>query len=456
VLSTGDGITLIVGLIIGAGIFRTPSLVASNVGSGFEFLLLWLVGGAIALIGALCYAELASTYPHAGGEYFVLRRTFGPFVAFLLAWARLTVLQTGSIALLAFVFADYATPVLGTSAQVAPILAVASVATVTAINALGLREGQLTQRTLTSIVVAGLAAVIVVGLFLSPTAAVAADAVADASITTAAAGNDSNIALALVFVLLTYGGWSEAAYMSAELRDERRGVTRTLVWGVAVVTMIYLLTNAAYLSVLGVDGVAASQAVAVDVLQPFVGRVGATIVALIVMTAALSSANATMITSARGGYAVGSDISPLGALGIWNQGRRNGGTPRHAVLAIGAVSLLLVLIGTATRTGFETMVAYTAPVFWLTLLLMGVALIVLRRREPQVPRPFRVPLYPVVPIVFCLTSAWMLWSSVAYAGRGALLGIAVMLAGIPLYLAGRAHARRNGLVAPAENRGGVS
>ena len=445
-ISTPDGITLIVGLIIGAGIFRTPSLVASHVTEGWQFLLLWLVGGVVALIGAFCYAELASSYPHAGGEYHVLRRAFGPFIAFLLAWARLTVLQTGSIALLAFVFADYAAPVFGAAAGSIPVFAVASVVLITLINAIGLREGQVTQRTLTGAVVAGLAAVIGIGLFLSPAPVDAAQALVESQVELSATPRESNIALALVFVLLTYGGWSEAAYMSAELRDERRGVTRMLVWGVAAVTAVYLLTNAAYLAVLGVDGVSNSPAVAVDVLQPRAGQWGATIVALIVMAAALSSANGTMITSGRGGFAVGHDITPLGALGIWSTRDGNDGTPRRAVLAIGTVSLLLVLVGTATRAGFETMVAFTAPIFWLTLLLMGIALFVLRFREPQRVRPFRVPMYPVVPILFCATSAWMLWSSIAYAGRGALLGIAVMLAGVPLYLLGRDRSRRNILV----------
>lgn len=443
VLSTADGITLIVGLIIGAGIFRTPSLVASQVSSSWEYLALWLVGGVVALIGAFCYAELASSYPHAGGEYHVIRRAFGPFIGFVIAWARLTVLQTGSIALLAFVFADYAAPVFNAPPQSIPLFAIVAVLAATIINAMGLREGQLTQRTLTAAVVAGLGAVIVVGLFLSPIAAAAAPVVAQGGDTSTTASS-SNIALALVFVLLTYGGWSEAAYMSAELRDERKGVTRMLVWGVAIVTTVYLLTNAAYLAVLGVDGVSRSPAVAVDVLQPLVGQWGATVVAVIVMAAALSSVNGTMITSGRGGYAVGNDITPLGALGIWNESQHNGGTPRRAVLAIGGISVVLVLVGTATRTGFETMVAYTAPIFWLTLLLMGIALFVLRRREPNVHRPFRVPMYPVVPLLFCATSLWMLWSSIAYAGRGALLGIAVMLAGIPLYVAGWERARRTG------------
>jgi amino acid transporter len=184
----------------------------------------------------------------------------------------------------------------------------------------------------------------------------------------------------------------------------------------------------------------------VDVMRAAGGGAwGATMVGLIVMAAALSSANASMITGARGSFAVGEAVSSLRALGIWRStAPDDSGTPRRALIVQAIISLILVAFGAATRAGFETMVAYTAPVFWLTLLLMGVALFVLRRREPGRDRPFRVPLYPLTPLLFCVTSAGMLYSSVAYAGRGALLGVAVMLAGLPLLLIGRSR------VAPAD------
>ena len=442
VLSTLDGVVLVVGLVVGAGIFRSPPLVAGLVGEAWSFLLLWVCGGLIALIGALCYAELASAYPHPGGEYHVLRRTFGPTVSFLLGWSRLTVLQTGSIALLAFVFADYAVrlyPVDQTPTMAVPLVAASVVVVLTLVNAAGLRPGRNTQYVLTGAVLVGLCAVIAAGLVLmvrSPTGAVAVGGYG-ASLPPA-----SNVGLALVFVLLTYGGWSEAAYLSAEMRDARRGVTRTLMWGVAVVTTLYLLTNAAVAVALGIDGVARSTAVAVDVMRAAGGQWGAVLVGLIAMAAALSSANATMITGARGSFAVGRDVSPLSALGVWRSTDREGsGTPRRALVVQAVVSMILVAFGAATRAGFETMVAYTAPVFWLTLLLMGIALFVMRRRDPTRERPFRVPLYPLTPLLFCITSAALLYSSVAYAGRGALLGMVVMLAGLPVLLVARARAR---------------
>jgi amino acid transporter len=175
--------------------------------------------------------------------------------------------------------------------------------------------------------------------------------------------------------------------------------------------------------------------VAADLMRGSVGAWGAVAVSVVVMIAALSSANATMITGARSNYALGRDVPLFGFLGDWHEGQH---TPRAAFLLQGGIALLLVVFGAFARSGFEAMVAYTAPVFWLILLGTGASLIVFRRRDPTTDRPFRVPLYPIVPLLFCGIAAYMLYSSVAYAGRGALLGVGVMLAGLPvLAIAGR-------------------
>lgn len=451
VLSTFDGVVLVVGLIVGAGVFRSPPVVAANAPDHATFFAVWAAGGLIALVGALCYAELASAYPHPGGEYHVLRHAFGNSTAFMLGWARMTVMQTGSIALLAFVVGDYAVrlvPGVGGPSITAIVaaLAVAVVLVLTLVNLAGLRPGKRTQYVLTAAEVGGLCAVIIVGFVVALRGGTTDVAAPAAGATT----SSFNPALALVFVLLTYGGWSEAAYLSAEFRDQRRGVLRTLTWAVVVVTVLYLLANVAYVAALGLEGVSRSPAVAVEVMRAGGGGLGATAVGVIVMAAALSSANASMITGARGSFAVGKVVSPLHALGVWRStDEDDSGAPRRALIVQAIVSLILVAFGAATRAGFETMVAYTAPVFWLTLLMMGVALVVLRRREPERERPFRVPLYPLTPLLFCVASAGMLYSSVAYAGRGALLGVAVMLAGLPLLAIGRSR------VARAESLGSV-
>ncbi len=437
VLSTLDGVTLVVGLVLGAGIFRAPQVVAAGSSSDTTFLALWVLGGLVSLVGAVCYAELAAAYPNAGGEYHFLTRAFGRPAGFLCAWSRMAVIQTGSLAFLAFLAGDYTAALLG---EASPVWVPAAVATavvvgLTAINLVGLRQGTGAQYALTALEVLGLCAIMLAG-FLGPAAAPSPVEPAGAS------GGGPGLGLAIVFVLLTFGGWSEAAYLSAELRDRRRGVVRTLVWGLGILTLLYVFANAAYLRALGHAGVAASEAVGADVMRQAAGDVGAALVSVIVIVAALSSANATMITGARSNYALGRDIPLFGFLGGWHE---EGSTPKAAFLLQGAVALTLVGFGALARSGFEAMVAYTAPVFWMILLGTGASVIVLRRRDPGAERPFRVPLYPLTPLLFCGIAGYMLYSSVAYAGRGAFLGLAVMFAGLPLLAFAR---RRQPAAAP--------
>jgi basic amino acid/polyamine antiporter, APA family len=428
-LSTLEAVALIVGLVVGSGIFRAPQLVAGNTGSISLFLGVWVLGGLISLIGALCYAELTTAYPHAGGEYHFLRRAFGANLSFLFAWSRSTVIQTGSIAILAYVFADYLAPVLSLDRAKSPILAVAAVVGLTGLNLAGLRHSKRTQVMLTIVELVGLGAVIVAGLLFLE---------GPAGESSAGNGGDAGLAglgLAMVFVLLTYGGWNEAAYISAELRDGPRAMTRTLFLGIAIITTLYLLANLAYLHALGLKGISSSSIVAADVMRAALGPWGATLLSLAVAISALTSANATVITGARATYALGRDFGAFRVLGRWND---RDSTPVNALFLQGVIALALVAFGAVARSGFEAMVAYTAPVFWFFLALASLSVIVLRRREPDTPRPFRVPLYPLTPLLFCAAALFMLYSSIRYAGSGALFGVAVMLAGLPVLLLVRA------------------
>jgi amino acid transporter len=415
-LRTLDVVALIVGTVVGAGIFRTPALVAAHVGSEAAMLLAWVVGGLVSLVGALCYAELATTYPHPGGDYHYLTRAFGRRFAFLFAWARISVIQTGSIALLAFIFADYAGEILPLGPASSVVYASLCVAALTGLNVAGVRPGKHAQNLLTALEVAGLVLVVGAGLLVAPAAAAPA---------TPAGSGSTALGLAMVFVLLTYGGWSEAAYISAEVRG-RRDIARALVWSLLVITVLYVLVNWAYLRGLGLAGVAESRAVAADLVDRAVGPGGGRLVGALIAVCALTSANAAVFTGSRTAYALGRDFRAFAFLGRWHAGPR---TPRNAVLAQGAVALALVLFGASTRHGFETMVEYTAPVFWLFFMLTGVSLLVLRRQEPARPRPFRVPLYPLTPVVFTATSAYLLYASLTYTGSGVLVGIGVLAVG---------------------------
>ena len=419
-VSIVDAIAVSVGIVIGAGIFKTPSLVAANAGSVGTTLVLWLMGGVVSLVGALCYAELATAFPHEGGDYRFLYRAYGSSTAFMFAWARMTVIQTGSIALFAFIFGDYATEILPLGTYSSSVYAAVSVVVLTVVNMAGVIPGVTFQKLLTLAIILGLFVVVVIGLIASPV-----------SLPAAPVGFPgwAPVGRAMIFVLLTYGGWNEAVYFSAEVRDRRRDMVRALFYSIAIITTIYLATNMAYLWGLGLSGVASSEAVAADLARKVLGEPGATTISAFIVIAVLSSMNGSIMTGARSSYAFGCDFCVLGFLGRW---REKISTPFNSLVLQGAIALVLVLMGTLTRRGFETMVEYTAPVFWIFFFLTGLSLFVLRIREPGRERPYRVPFYPVTPFLFCVFCLYMLMSSLAYTGTGALVGVAVLAAGFPV------------------------
>lgn len=425
-LSTFDVVALTVGVVIGASVFRTPSLVAANTDGSGLMLIAWLLGAGVSIVGALCYAELATAYPHAGGDYHYFQRAFGEWLAFLFAWARLVVIQTGSIALLAFVFGDYASELWSLGPYSSSIYAAVAVAGLTGLNVAGVHQGKNAQRGLTIATIAGLLVLTVAGFFFisEPSGAQVASG--------SSPGNTSgSFGMAMVFVLLTYGGWNEAAYLSAEVRDVRRNMTRGLLISLSLIATLYLLVNWAYLEGLGLAAMRQSDAIAADLMRAALGEPGANLLSLLVVAAALSSTNATIFTGARTNFALGRDFSLFQFMGKW---RIASETPANALLVQGTIALGLVGVGAATRQGFESMVDYTAPVFWVFFFLTGVCLLVLRRTEPDRTRPFRVPLYPLTPLLFCGAALYMLWSSVVYTGIGALLGVGVLALGVPLLL----------------------
>ncbi len=444
VLGVREAVAIIVGIVIGAGIFKAPALVAGMAGSAGWMFTAWVAGGVVSLIGALCYAELATAYPHAGGDYHFLHRAYGRNVSFLFAWARVSVITTGSIALLGFVFGEYLSQLIPLGRHGAALYAAAAIVVLGIVNLRGIRAGAATQSWLTALEVGGLLLIVVAGLFLlgngqNAVDAAAAKGAADAAANGAGAASAPSLGgfgMAMVFVLLTYGGWNEAAYISAELRNPRRNIVRSLVLAIAAITALYLLVVWAYWHGLGLAGMAASQAIAADLLRAAFGNWGGTSIALMVAIAALTSINATMIVGARTGFALGRDWPALHRLGGWDGAR---GTPKAALALQSAAALLLVALGSFFGDGFRAMVEFTAPVFWLFFLLAGISLFVLRRREPQIERPFKVPLYPLFPLLFCAVCAAMLWSSLSFVSSqslGALnaawIGVAVLAVGVLL------------------------
>ncbi|TWG83360.1 amino acid transporter [Cupriavidus gilardii J11] len=422
-LTVFDAITIMIGLVVGVGIFRTPSIVASNVPSEAVFILVWIAGGLITLIGALCYAELSAAHPNAGGEYHFLSRAYGKSAAMMFGWARCTVIQTGAIAGVAFMLGDYIAQVLPLGPYGPALYAALAVIVLTGVNVVGTIEGKNLQLVVTFIEIAAVAAIIVFGLFGS------ADRPAPATVSmppeTAAIG------LAMIFVLLTYGGWNEAAYLTGELEDAPRNIARVLTAGTVILVVLYTLANVALLSTLGLDGLRGSNAVAADMMRRVAGPAGELVVTGAIVIAAISTLNATIFTGARVFYAMGRDLTVMRSVGVWSARGRN---PANGQIAQGVIALALIALGAITRDGFKAMVDYTAPVFWGFLTMVGLAVFVLRWRQPHRVLPYRVPLYPLTPIVFCLTCLYMFYASVAYTGAAALVGLAVLAAGAPLLL----------------------
>jgi amino acid transporter len=429
-LSVWHAASVCIGMVIGAGIFKTTPNAAANMTSGAELMFAWVLGGVLSLIGALCFAEMAAAFPDPGGDYFFLRKAYGASLGYLFAWSRFAVIHTGSMALLAFVFGDYLGQIVHFGPSDSAIFATAIIVALTVVNLAGIRFGVGTQVTLMIVVLFGLSSVGVAGIWLTGHHAVA---VLPTPSPAPAATKDFGVGL--VFIFLAYGGWNDAATLSAEMRNERRGMTLALIIGMSLVTALYLLVNWAFLRGLGLEGLARSEAPAADLMLLAFGKPGQFAIVGVVAITSITVMNAIMIVGARTTYAAARDTGALRSLGRWHAVR---GTPSAAIVAIGLVSLMLVAFGTYTRGGFETMVDFLSPVFWFFLTLSSLAVIVLRRRYPDARRPFLVPIYPWLPIAFAVSSAYVLYSSLVYVKIGALVGVVVLLIGacllIPLKL----------------------
>lgn len=425
-LSVWHAMSVCVGMVIGAGIFSTTPVAAANVSTGTGLLLAWGFGGAMSLAGALCFAEMAAAFPDAGGDYFFLYKAYGPRLGFLFAWSRFAVIHTGSMAMLAYVFGDYLGQVIHLGPNGSAIYAALIVMLLVGVNLAGIRFGIHTQVALMSVVLFGLASVGAAGLYISyqglpPLHAAYAPGAVPVT----------HWGTALVFIFLAYGGWSDAATLSAEMRDSERGIKRALLLGMSVVTALYLLVNWALLRGLGLAGLSVTDAPAAELMLRAFGKPGQLLIVTVVALTSITVLNALLIAGARTTYAAARDTVTLQGLGRWHVVR---GTPPAAILAIGVVALLLVGFGAYTRQGFATMVDYLSPVYWFFLALSGGAFFILRRRFPAVRRPYRVPFYPVMPLAFMCGSVYVLYSSLAHVKVGAVTGVVVMLAGVLLLL----------------------
>jgi basic amino acid/polyamine antiporter, APA family len=423
--------TLVAGAVIGTGIFVSPSIVAREVGAPGLSLLVWLVCGGLALAGALCFAELGAAIPKSGGTYAFLDRAFGrPWLPFLFGWSMFAVVLTGVMAAVATAFSLYAGQFLG---RIMPYgvwtqrgVAIGCILFLTLMNCLGVRAGGRIQIVFTAAKIAGVGALIgaafVLGDVARPAAAPFSPFVPEAASSPALLGA---FGVAMIVALFAYNGWWYSTFVAAEVRAPERTIPLSIFIGMGIVLVTYALANLAYLTVLPFETLQASTRPAADAMHALLGPGGADFIAAAVMLSAFGTVNAQLLSVPRVYFAMARDGLFFRDVARVHPRFR---TPAVAIALQGGWASVLALTGT-----YQQIITYTAFPNYLFLSLAVLGLIVLRVREPTLHRPFRVPGYPITPLLFLIVFAWYLVNSLQHSFRDTMVGIALMLAGLPLY-----------------------
>jgi basic amino acid/polyamine antiporter, APA family len=423
-LRQGDLVLVVIGTVIGSGIWLVPGTVLRNTaGDPGVALVVWLVGGVCSLLGALTFAELGSSYPDAGGSYTYVREAFGSFPAFLLGWTLFLAINTGSTATLAVAFTTYAGELVPLGEVGRKLLPALMIVVVSAVNIRGVRQAATVQNWSTAVKVGAILLLAIAGLTLGHNGAESASRAFTASLSSALV---SGAGVALLGVLWAYEGWINVTNSAGEALDPQRTFARGIVIGTAVLVALYLLANIGYLATLGPEGVAGSQRVAADAVRVLFGPVAAKLVSAAVLVSVFSAANGLALTGPRMYYAMGRDGVFFRSLGSVHP---KFGTPAVAVAAGGAWAILLTLWGS-----FEQLLTYVVFASWLFAALAAASVFVLRRRHPDATRPFRVPGYPVTPALFILAALAIVANTVVARPQQALAGLGIVLVGTPAYL----------------------
>lgn len=432
-LGTRDAALIVMGGIVGSGIFMNPSVVARFVATPWGILLVWGIGGAIALLGGGVFAELAARRPRDGGQYAYLRDAFHPVVAFVFGWTLLLVSQSGGMAAAAVTFANYVTPLSGLA--VSPkLLGIAAIAAFTIVNALGVRAGASTQNAFMIVKIFAIGGFIAAGLW-APHASAAA-AVVPAAI---GSGGAAAMGLALVPVLFAYSGWQTASFLTAEMKTPHSTLPRGLMLGVGCVVVLYLAVNAVCLRALGPSVMAATNTPASEVARLTFGPIGERAMAIVVALSTLGFLANQILSSPRIYFQMAADGTFFRHL-AWVDPRTH--APTLAIVAQGAVAMVIALSGR-----YDQILNYVTSVDYTFFGLSGIALLVFRYRDARnstVPRPwFRMPAQPWGTLLF-LVAAWTIVGDVLVkAPVETTIGLLIMCSGVPAYVAfARARARR--------------
>ncbi len=476
-LGVWDMASLIVGIVVGTAIFRASPDVFGQFSSPWSGLLVWALGGMLAFCGALCYSELTTAYTDFGAEYVFLGKAYGRPMGFLFAWMQTCIILPGSVGAMSFVFVDYFNKVVPIPVWSQALVAIGAVLVLLLLQLAGLRTGKFVQNLLTTCKILALVGLLLVGLTRTPhpnafgTEAVAAATHTVTSTATnvappgttgtgtttgtaettesATAPAKGSFSFALILVMFAYAGWNDATAVAPEVRDAQRNLPRALLYGLGFIVLLYLAVNAAYLNVLGFVGVQSSRAPAADLIAHAWGQEYAWGMSVVVMISALGAIHGTMFAGSRLLAAVGRDYPLFSPWKQWNAR----GAPVWSLITLASISTALTLLaGTQwglnclqwlarplgfqdqfdPEKGFDLLVSTASPVFFLFFMLTGLGLIVLRFRDPLRPRPFKVPYYPLTPLVLVCVAGFMCYSGFMYVKLLMLLSLPPLLVGIIL------------------------
>ena len=414
------GLTMIAaGACIGAGIFISPSDVAAQLSNGTQVLLVWLIGGVVTITGALSFGELAARFPGTGGVYIYLKEGYGELVAFLYGWCILTVVTSGAIAALCIAFARYLSIIFHLPVSYQIQIALSALLLVTLINVIGVRLSAIFSSTITVMKVLGIGIIVIVCLtygqyFIPHLQTVGGETV------------KVSFGIALVGVLWSYGGWHHASYLSGEVYNAHKVVPRALLAGGVIVTLTYMAVNAAYLSVMTTGEIAQSTAVASEALSK-VTMTGGLIVAIMITFSAFGTAGIYTLSAPRIYFKMGEDKVFFPWLADLHPVFK---TPVKAVLLQSIwAAMLMVLWGT-----FESLATYVVFMDWIFMTMAAIAIFLFRKKYPsKEPDKYRVPFYPVIPLIFIGISVWFLISTIIGRPIQAIAGIILMAIGLPVY-----------------------
>lgn len=419
-LGLKDASLLVIGAVIGSGIFLTPSVIARHTLNIEGLLLVWVIGGILSFCGALSFAELGSMFPRAGGVYAFLDEAYGSLPAFLYGWCTFFVMIPGSIATLGTAFAIYLTYLVPVEMWMAKAVALLIIVVLTIVNCLGVRAGALVQNLVTVVKIASLVAIAIVLFLVSRTSPF--EIIAQPSPQPIVW---SSIGIAMIAVLWSYEGWHLLTYTAGEVKNPRRNLTGGLLLGTFVIIVLYLTVNLAYLSILPLGELTASSQVASDAMERAIGPIGGTLVALAILISIGGAMNSNVLTGPRVFYAMAEDRLFFRTVGYIHPSFH---VPTVAIVITGLVAGVLTMVGS-----FERLFSYVIFVAWIFYALCAAAVIHLRWKRPDAERPYRVWGYPFVPLLFVVAASAIVINTVVNDFWNSFWGLLVVVLGLPAY-----------------------